>query len=459
MKTRRRNFPKIQAASAVLLALFAAQTAAAQMDPRRDAAVAAVAKALPAVVNIATERLVEIRDPLEEFFDRFWGPYYRRRPPAAEYSLGSGVVVDEQGYILTNDHVVRRASKISVRLAQDPDGKSYEADLIARSAEADIALIKLRSKPEESFHTIPFAKDDDLLLGEAVLALGNPFGLGGTVTRGILSSKSRRPPVEGAPMGIEDWLQTDAAINPGNSGGPLINLKGELIGVNVAVFENAQGIGFAIPIKRVADALSEIFTPETLGWWFGGRIRQNGAELTVTAVEPGSPAAKAGLQQGDRIVAVNGAPAGELIRFVRLLVGAGASRAAKIGVLRKGRSLQLQARLLPASHVFNAETFRKRTGILLEEPRGRGLRRAGTDVPEGLLIAEVDPGSPAAEAGLRPGFVLLAVEGEPARSAAEAARRIHLKPSGKTIRLDVLIRFRRGAIMFQQQRTVELRLR
>ena len=147
---------------------------------------------------------------------------------------------------------------------------------------------------------------DDLLVGETVVAVGNAFGLGGSVSKGILSSKSRRPAGEEGPLGIEDWLQTDAAINPGNSGGPLINLKGELIGLSVAVYREGQGIGFAIPIKRVSEALMAILSPESERLWFGARLRPAGSELTVAAVELGSPAEQAGLRGGDQVVRIAG---------------------------------------------------------------------------------------------------------------------------------------------------------
>src|SRR6185295_17409532 len=162
-------------------------------------------------------------------------------------------------------------------------------------------------KPGERFRAVKFTRDDDLLLGETVLALGNPFGLGGSVSRGILSSKNRRLPKEHEPLDYADWLQTDAAINPGNSGGPLINLRGELIGLNVAMYREGQGIGFAIPIKQVTEALSEIFIPEVINsLWFGAQIKAGQHALLVTAVESNSPAGKAGLTVGDQILQVDG---------------------------------------------------------------------------------------------------------------------------------------------------------
>ncbi len=240
----------------------------AEPDARRDATVEAVEQVMPSVVNIATETIVEYNDPFEQMLREFWGPYYRRRQPNTQYSLGSGVIIDEDGYVLTNLHVVRRASKVWVKLA---DGREFEAEpTIVVNLRIDVAVLKLKTKEGERFKAVKFAKDDDLLLGETVLALGNPFGLGGSVSRGILSSKNRRPAIEGEPLDVADWLQTDAAINPGSSGGPLINLKGELIGLNVAIYREGHGIGFAVPIKQVTEALSEIFAPEeTKTMWFG----------------------------------------------------------------------------------------------------------------------------------------------------------------------------------------------
>jgi S1-C subfamily serine protease len=248
------------AVAAVLLALLPLR--AAEPDARRDATVEAVKKVLPSVVNIATEEVVPIRDPMENLFREFFDPYYRGRQPNTQFSLGSGVVIDEEGYIVTNFHVVGRARRVWVRLH---DGREFEADKVAVSPSTDVALIRIRAKAGEKFAAIRFAADDDLLLGETVLALGNPFGLGGSVSKGILSSKTRRPPTDSEPMDLADWLQTDAAINPGNSGGPLVNLNGELIGINVAVLNQAQGIGFAIPVRRVSEKLGEIYSRNWMG--------------------------------------------------------------------------------------------------------------------------------------------------------------------------------------------------
>src|SRR6266567_1434819 len=204
--------------------LALAPVRATESDIRRDAAVTAIEQVMPSVVNIATETVIEYHDWYDALLREFYG--WRTAPRQQKsISLGSGVIIDEEGYVLTNFHVVHRASRIQVKLW---DGREYDADPVVETEGSDVALLKLRAKPNEKFKAIKLAPDDDLLLGETVLALGNPYGLGGSVSRGILSSKTRRPPMENEPLDVLDWLQTDAAINPGNSGGPLVNLRGEL---------------------------------------------------------------------------------------------------------------------------------------------------------------------------------------------------------------------------------------
>ena len=291
--------------------------ATAADGPRRDTVVRAVEKVMPAVVNIRTETVMEIHDPFAEVFRDFWNPFHAQPRRDVRHSLGSGVIIDPEGYLLTNDHVVRRATRIQVRLS---DGRELEAERVAYNQRADLALLKLKAKPGTRFKTVTFARDDDLLLGETVLALGNPFGLGGSVSRGILSSKARRAPQANAALDVANWLQTDAAINPGNSGGPLVNLDGELIGINVAIHRQGQGLGFSIPIKRVNEALGEFFTPEYLrGLWLGARVRVDGDRLRLAAVEPGSPAANAGLTTGDTVLEVNGKAVAGFVNWAKAI--------------------------------------------------------------------------------------------------------------------------------------------
>src|SRR5437868_1584118 len=333
--------------------LAAASSSVDEKDVRRDATVEAVQRVMPSVVNVATETIVQTRDPLDNLFREFFDPYYRRRQPNTQFSLGSGVIIDEEGFVLTNFHVVGRASRVWIKLS---DGREYEADKLVGTSFTDVALVKIRAKKGEKFTAVKFAADDDLLLGETVLALGNPFGLGGSVTRGILSSKSRRPPTEGEPLDVMDWLQTDAAINPGNSGGPLINLKGELIGINVAVYREGQGIGFAIPVKRVSAALAEIYSPEVLeSLWFGARVRPGPAPMQIISVQSESPAAKAGLGTNDTILKINGKTPTGFIDFNSELLAAKDKKPVSLEFARGDERRTISVRLVQEKTFFNEE--------------------------------------------------------------------------------------------------------
>src|SRR5260370_22745267 len=194
---------------------------------------------MPSVVNIATETIVEYEDFYQRIFREFFGRGNIAPQRQRKLSVGSGVIIDEDGYVLTNLHVVRRANRTQVKLW---DGREYDAIPIVATEHSDVALLKIRCKPGEKFKAVKFGLADDLLLGETVLALGNPFGLGGSVAKGILSSKSRRPASDELPLDVQDWLQTDAAINPGNSGGPLINLRGALLCLDVTVLCDEHGL-------------------------------------------------------------------------------------------------------------------------------------------------------------------------------------------------------------------------
>lgn len=432
-------------------------SARAEIDVRRDAAVNAIEKVMPSVVNISTETIIAVRDPLDELFREFFGPYYRQRPPNAQKSVGSGVIIDEEGYVLTNLHVVRRADRIVVTLA---DGREFEARPLTGTQHTDVALLKIITKKNEKFTAVRFAADDDLLLGETVLALGNPFGLGGSVTRGILSSKARRPPLENESLDVEDWLQTDAAINPGNSGGPLINLRGELIGINVAVFREAQGIGFAIPVKRVSEALSQIFTPETIrGLWFGARFESETNHLSVASVEPSSPADQAGLRVGDRILAVNDKTPKSLFDLNRELISADAKSEIRLLVQRGADRKPLKAQLVPEKEVFNAALIRRKTGMTLQELSPELAAEMGVDPVAGLLVADVEKNGPAAEVGIRPGYFVQAIDGRAVSELTGAAKILHAKRAGERVQLSLIVQRQRGAFLVPYSASARLRLR
>lgn len=442
----------------------AAAAAPAPGDIRRDATVEAVQRALPSVVNIRTETIVERHDPFEQLFQNFWGPMNRRPRTETTYSLGSGVIIDEDGWVLTNFHVVSRATRVFVRLA---DGKEFEAERIVGTSFTDVALLKILNPKGQKFSPIKFASDDDLLLGETVIALGNPFGLGGTVTRGILSSKSRRPPAENEPLEVEDWLQTDAAVNPGNSGGPLVNLHGDLIGVNVAVYREGQGISFAIPVRRVTAALAEMYSPETLqSLWFGARVKPGQFPLTVASVTADSPAARAGLKAGDQIVSINGRIPKRFIEFVTELMDAGTSRTVSLELSRGGARRSASVRLIRENSFFNSDLIRRKIGLAVEELTPQLAASLGLGDKRGVLISSVEADSPADAAGLQKGMIITTVDGQitwhdrqPAPSYVPVAKALHAKGKGDKSQFEVIIPVRVGRYIQFQQAKVEVPVR
>ncbi len=446
------------------VARLCAATTTTPSDIRRDATVEAVQRVMPAVVNIRTETIIERHDPFEQLLQGFFGRSYRQPGTETTYSLGSGAIIDEDGWVLTNFHVVDRATKIFVRLT---DGRELEAERVVGTSFTDVALLKVSNPKGEKFATIKFATDDDLLLGETVIALGNPFGLGGSVSKGILSSKSRRPPTENEPLEVEDWLQTDAAINPGNSGGPLVNLRGDLIGVSVAVYREGQGIGFAIPVRRVTAALSEIYSPETLqSLWFGARVKPGVFPLTLASVQSESPAGKADLRAGDQILEINGKSPKRFIEFVRELIEAGTSNTVSIAIQRGGARRSARVRLVRESTFFNSDLIRKKIGLAVEELTPQIADTLGLSEKHGVMITDVDAGSPAARAGLQKNMIITTVDGQvawrekqSAPSYVPVAKALYAKRKGDKSQFDVIIPQRIGRYIQFQQAKVEVAVR
>lgn len=391
-------------------------------DIRRDATVVAVEEVMPSVVNIATTEPI----PYDDYYSQLVRDFYGL--PKERLNLGSGVIIDEDGYILTNLHVVRRATRVQVKLA---DGRVYDADKIVATGKSDVALLKLRCQPGEKFKAIKLAPDNDLLLGETVLAMGNPFGLGGSVARGILSSKNRRPPVGNEPLNIADWLQTDAAINPGNSGGPLINLRGELIGINVAVYKEGQGIGFAIPVREVSKALSQFVSPEVVrSKWFGAWLRGEKG-LTISTVQPNSPAEKAGLKPGMRITQVDGQPIHGMLDFYEMM-NRPELETLPLSVLDAGKPSTIRVRLEPFE-----DLVKRRTGLVVQELTSAAAIRLGLPNGQGLFIQSVVPGSPAEKADLKPGMLVTAFDTTAVNELRDLGFALVNKGSEKTAKLTV----------------------
>jgi len=422
-------------------------------DARHDATVEAIEKVLPSVVNIATATVIQYHDFYDDLLRQFYG---MNRPAREIMEAGSGVIIDEEGYVLTNLHVVRGASKVQVKLS---DESIYDAEpQFVATTQKDVALLKIRLRPGEkrTFQAIKLAMDDDLLLGETVLALGNPYGLGGSVSRGILSSKNRRPASGNEPLNVEDWLQTDASINPGNSGGALINLKGELIGINVAVYrqEQGMGVGFAIPVKQISAALADFFAPEvTDALWFGARVGGSGLALLVSSVQPGSPAEKAGLRIGQRVLQVNNQPVKSVMQFNRLLTGA-ANNAAVLQVEQNGERRTVKVQLVRFDELIN-----QKLGLVLLNIKPENVARTQTRVVESLFIEDVKPNSPAEKARLKRGFLLVAIDGRAAGSLIAVADVLSAKKPGDEVALTVVMPQRIGFNYVGREVTVNVTVR
>jgi Do/DeqQ family serine protease len=429
-------------AALLALALAAAPAArAAQALPpspesrnpalRRTPVVAAVEKVRPAVVNIAAEEVVRMRVPsgggtLEElFFGELLRPRYRQG--YAVTSLGSGVIVSPEGYVLTNAHVVERGARFRVQLV---DGRELAAKVVGTDPSSDLAVLKLQTKERMPF--VAPGRSDALLIGETVIAIGNPFGLANTVTTGVVSAVHRN--FKAGDRTLFDFIQTDASINPGNSGGPLLDLEGTLIGVNTAILgERNAGIGFAIPIdraRRIAEDLIQLgevraayvgVDVEDLRGDAGEPGRPQVPRVVVAEVEPGSPGERAGLGRGDLVEAVDGQPvaSAEEYRFRMRDLAIGAAVRVDVVRGRERRAVTLRAVELGPERV--QALVARRTGIELAEARVQGQR---------FVVAKaVRRGSPAARVGVAAGDLLREVNSQEVetvqdfRRAAARARR------------------------------------
>lgn len=419
-----------------------------------DPVVRAVEQVLPAVVNISTERLVQrhYSDPFDELFRQFFG---LSRPPGLEgaQSLGSGVIVDEDGWIVTNWHVVRRASKIRVVLSNQ---QQYEARYVSGDEKNDLALLKI--EPAQPLPFVEVAGDVEPRLGETVIAIGNPFGFEHTVTKGVISAKNRFWPPDNPQF--EDVLQTDASINPGNSGGPLINTRGQLVGINMAILSQAQGIGFAIPVKRVASLLAAWFSPEKRARvWLGLRFERQEARIIIADVQEGSPAAKAGLQPRDELRAVDGQKATDLLQVLRWLIHKKAGETVRLEIEREGKPKTVSVKLAALPKLSATDLMWKKFGLQVQ-PLTRDLADAlGISFAPGVLVADVQKGSPAEAAGFRRGIVITHLAGEEIQSLERLAEQLADIKSGDAVSMAVFISERRGSFTLQQTTSVTLKAR
>jgi serine protease Do len=432
-----------------------------------------VNKVEPAVVNIATTQVLERKqsskrrrtqpydqdDPMQDFFDRFFDGR-PDGPPQAERSLGSGVIVDKQGYILTNNHVVEQATKIQVQLNGDPT--RYTAKVIGVDEETDLAVIKIDAKKD--LPTAKLGNSDGVQVGDWVLAFGSPFGLQATVTAGIISAKDR----VGIGQQFQRFLQTDAAINPGNSGGPLVDLSGQVIGINTAIITGSRGydgVGFALPSTMAIKVYDQIIkqgrvTRGSIGVSFQEEISTNPITLkslgapygiVIETVQPGSPAEKAGLKGGDVITSVNGHPVKTGNDLVNPILDTPIGNKVKLIYMRDRVQKEATATVEDKTRVFPntagrikgqepGEAGPSEFGLHVEELTPERGRRVGVEAQKGIIVTEVEPASFAEDLGFGRGDVIIEINRMSINSVADYRKAISNLKAGDEIVFKILRR-------------------
>ncbi len=402
----------------------------------------------PAVVNVSAKRsesaMPEMRGPSDEEtpFDRYFKDYFGSRPKRHERAMGSGFVINPNGYIVTNNHVVDGATQVQVKFS---DGRELPAKVVGRDPKTDIALLKVEAS---GLTVIPLGDSSASQVGEPVMAIGNPFGLDQTVTTGIVSATGRA--IGSGPY--DDFIQTDASINPGNSGGPLINARGQAIGINTAIFSQSGGsvgIGFAIPTSLAKTIVTQLADSGTVtrGWLGVGiqpvtpdiaksfnRTETNGA--LVSSVSEGSPAEKAGLKAGDIITEYDGRKVERVSDLPRAVAGTPVGRDVRLGVVRDGMPMTLTAKVaaLDAKEPREAdrgERAKPTLGLALQPLTPALAQQLGVKATQGLVVQNVVDGSPAADAGFERGDVIVEVDKKPVKSVADLKESVEKHGKGK----------------------------
>jgi len=426
--------------------------------------------ASPAVVNIRTVKTIKgggrvfrhfqkgpfgDDDPMKDFFDRFFDEDQKR--DFKQRSLGSGFIIDKDGYIVTNNHVIDNADKIVVILN---DEKEFEAQIVGRDKNTDLALIKIESN--RNLPVLQFGDSDALKVGQWVVAIGNPFGLEQTVTAGIVSAKGRV--IGSGPY--DDFIQTDASINPGNSGGPLLNMKGEVVGINTAIVAGGQGIGFAIPVNLAKNIIVQLkSTGEVTRGWLGVGIQDISEEVAeyygikekkgvlVTEVFPGDPADLAGIKPKDIILSVNGKAVDNARQLTGMIADIRVGDKIQIKINRNGKTQTIDVKIAKREETkiigrSTQEREQTQLGIQASEITPETARRFNLKDTAGVIVVGVDPESKAAEAGLQVHDVIREINHKNITSVSDLNKTIDAIPEGETINLFIR-RMNRGFLVIK----------
>jgi serine protease Do len=442
----------------------------------------------PSVVNINTESAAKTRrrsgrpnrgqdngeDPFQDFFDRFFGGQnpdddqqspFGQESPGRQKSLGSGVILNTNGYIITNFHVVDGAERIRVRIKDDPPDLLHDAKLVGTDRETDLAVIKIEPPKDKALVPARLGDSEHMNQGDWVLAVGSPFGLENTVTAGIVSAIGRNI---NPGRQFQSFIQTDAAINPGNSGGPLVNMNGEVIGINTAIFTQGfgyQGVGFAMPSNTVREVYDQLISAQhrvargSIGVQFNGTTnaavaRMYGAKsgVTITTVFDDKPAAKAGLKMGDTITAVNGKPVKTGDELVGIISSVKPGNKVNITYVRDGQQKEASVAVEDRTKLFpdtteeaedtndSHEPAPTKLGVTVHSMTQDQADRLGITGARGVIVTEVKPDSFAEDIGLRQGMVITQVNKQPVNSDEEFRKLTSQLKSGQ----DVVFLVRQG---------------
>ncbi len=430
-------------------------SSAAQAKTAPDSFADLAQKLLPSVVNISTSQVIEGRrgmelpklppgSPFEDFFKEFFDRNQPEQRSRRGTALGSGFIVDAKGYIVTNNHVIQEADEITVILHDDT---RLKAELVGRDVKTDLAVLKV--KPTVKLSAVEFGDSDSARVGDWVMAIGNPFGLGGTVTAGIISARGRD--INAGPY--DDFIQTDASINRGNSGGPMFNLKGKLIGINTAIFSpsgGSVGIGFAIPSSTAKPVIRQLIKHgQVLRGWLGVHIQAVTEEIAetlglkdatgalVASVIPGGPAEKAKIEAGDVILEFNDQKVTEMRRLPRIVADTEVGKTVEIEVWRNSKKMTLEAIIEElddsgtevAAKTSGPKAGKESTvdelGLRLSPMTAKVKNKYSLDKDaKGVVVTKVDKNGPAAEKGIRPGDVIVEISQTEVAQPADIAKKV-----------------------------------